>query len=448
MSKRKSTSSTDPAATDTDPAVAGDDAALDERKSASATAELNEPAVEPKSEDTAEVAAEAAVAEASASADDASQAESTTEVSASTKNVTAAETDADLPPAPAPRRPWFALLNLLLIIALASAAAYYWREQQKLDAAYQADIGELRQQVQQKANSSELRSDLQANLKSGLSPLEGELGKLESKVDELGLEQKSLRESSETLYKLFGRDRNEWQLAEVEYLMRVAQHQLILQDDFVGAAITLQAASDRIGLTGDPGLLPVRVQISEEIADLKTRRRPDLVGMTLILAQLGRQVRSLKPGFAVRVDQPIDAPSATNQLAADDWLARFNVFLNSLISIRKESTQPSEIEANVMDVASALEDNLKLARWAVLERDARQYQMLLERSLRLFREFYDLDDVDNNDFMTQLQDLQKMVINPEKPDITGSLREMQRILSQRENAPTPATEPATGDSNG
>jgi len=41
------------------------------------------------------------------------------------------------------------------------------------------------------------------------------------------------------------------------------------------------------------------------------------------------------------------------------------------------------------------------------------------------------------------------VINPEKPDITGSLREMQRILSQRENAPPPAAaEPATGDSNG
>ena len=30
-----------------------------------------------------------------------------------------------------------------------------------------------------------------------------------------------------------------------------------------------------------------------------------------------------------------------------------------------------------------------------------------------------------------------MVIKPDKPDITGSLRELQRILSQRENAPQP-----------
>ena len=37
--------------------------------------------------------------------------------------------------------------------------------------------------------------------------------------------------------------------------------------------------------------------------------------------------------------------------------------------------------------------------------------------------------------MTQLQELQKTVLKPEKPDISGSLYELQRILSQRENAP-------------
>ena len=110
--------------------------------------------------------------------------------------------------------------------------------------------------------------------------------------------------------------------------------------------------------------------------------------------------------------------------------------------MRNEATKPSEIEANSADVGASLEDNLKLARWAVLERDASQYQLLLEQSLRLFREFYDLDNAANHDFMTQLQDLQKMVLKTEKPDITGSLRELQRILSQRENAPSTAPKPA------
>jgi uroporphyrin-3 C-methyltransferase len=343
-----------------------------------------------------------------------------------------AETPSPPPPAVRAGRPWFGLFNLLLILALAGAAGYYWRQQQQLraevEAAYQADVAELQRQIADKASTSRLQSSL--------SPFKGEIDGLDRKLGELELGQQSLRESSEKLYELFGRDKNDWQLAEVEYLMRVAQHKLILQNDFEGAAVTLQAASDLIGFTGDPGLLPVRVMVSEEIADLKTRKRPDLVGMTLMLAQLGRQVRVLHPGFAVRIDETA-TPVAEETIAPDDWLGRFNAFLDSLIKVRREATQPSEIEANVIDVGEALEDNLKLARWAVLERDARQYSLLLDRSISLFREFYDLDNAANHDFMTQLQNLQKMVINPDKPDITGSLRELQRILSQRAIAPQP-----------
>ena len=151
--------------------------------------------------------------------------------------------------------------------------------------------------------------------------------------------------------------------------------------------------------------------ISEEIADLKTRRRADLVGMTLVLAQLGRQVRSLQPGFALRIARRNGRGCTFRYSVADKcrrlaWVVSTS-FIDSLISIRKESSDPTEIEANIVDVAAALEDNLKLARWAVLERDARQYQLLIDRSLQLFREFYDLDNAANHDFMTQLQELQK-----------------------------------------
>jgi uroporphyrin-3 C-methyltransferase len=134
-----------------------------------------------------------------------------------------AETPAETPsPPPVTRagRPWFGLFNLLLILALAGAAGYYWRQQQQLqaesEAAYEADIAELQRQIAGKASTSKLQSSL--------SPFKGEITGLDRKLGELELGQQSLRESSEKLYELFGRDKNDWQLAEVEYLMRVAQH--------------------------------------------------------------------------------------------------------------------------------------------------------------------------------------------------------------------------------
>jgi len=336
--------------------------------------------------------------------------------------------------APTRRLSWLGLFNLVLILVLAGAAAYYWYHQQQSQRDYLKTISELRGQIAIKADSSVIGSSL--------APLRGEIDKLGGKTSELERQQQDLKVASENLFRLFGRDKNAWQLAEVEYLMRVAQHKLILENDFAGAALTLQAASDKIGLTGDSGMLPVRVQISDEIAELKTRKRPDLVGMTLVLAQLSRQVRSLVPGFPSRIGEAMpesalpESPSFATEIQA--WTNRVSGFVDSLVTVRHEATHPTRTEASVVNVGETLADNLKLARWSVLDRDAHQYQLLLDRSIDLFRQFYNLDNAANHDFYSQLQVLQKSAIKPEKPDISGSLRRLQRILASRDTEPAEA----------
>ena len=361
-----------------------------------------------------------------------------------------AEADAKnaLPPPPRrdrPRRPWFGLFNFLLILGLAGAGGYYWylqdRAAKQAVRDYEAAIADLRAQINAKPTNAQLIDEME--------PVRRVLGQFTQQITALETGQESLSQASEKLYELYGRNKNEWQLAEVEYLMRVAQHKLILQDDFAGAAITLQAASDLLGETGDPGMLPVRVRISDEIADLRTRKRADLVGMTLTLAQLSREVLMLQPGFAPRIDEiPAEeapAPEPPPPVEGDqNWLERISSYVDSLVVVRRESLPPTAIEADIVDVGQALSDNLKLARWAVLERDVYHYEMLLERSVKLFREYYDLDNAANADFLGQLTDLQKRVLKPEKPDITGSLREMQRILQRRELEPAEATEATNG----
>ena len=255
-------------------------------------------------------------------------------------------------------------------------------------------------------------------------------------IEQIQQQQKSLQESTEKLYELYGRDESGWQLAEVEYLMRVAQHKLILENDFEGAAITLQAASDRIAATADPGLLPVRVQISDEIAMLKTRSRPDLVGMTLVLSQLSRQIRALTPGYIPRIESAEDKTETDAAVEPDRPLdERVVSFISSLVSIKREDSLPTQTEALVVDIEQTLEDSLKLTRWTVLERDNFQFQRLMQDNVRLFKQYYDLDNAANNDFYSQLLELQKATVKPEKPDINGSFELLKFIMKKRENAP-------------
>jgi uroporphyrin-3 C-methyltransferase len=343
-----------------------------------------------------------------------------------------------IPPRPPRRVPLFGIFNFLLIIGLIVVAVYYWQLQQESASEHSQTISRIDQLLSNKVDRS--------NINSALAPIKSEVAKIVENVGQLQQQQQELLAASEKLYELFGRDESSWKLAEIDYLMRIAQHKLILENDFEGAALALQAASDKIAFTADPGLLPVRVKISEEIAILKTRTRPDLVGMTLLLAQLGQQIYSLKPGFNP-VPQQTDGnleSSAQPPPQSLSMLDRINAFMSSLVSIKRQQSPPTRTESRVVDISETLADNLKLTRWAVLERDAYQFSSLMKNNLNLFKQYYNLDDATNNDFLRQLEHLQKSDIRPEKPIISGSMDMLREIISRRENAPKPA---AAGDNN-
>ncbi len=332
------------------------------------------------------------------------------------------------PPAERPGRrfPWFGLFNFLLILGLIGAAGYYWQLQQKTEVEKQAVLNALKQQIASKAESGQIAS--------AIRPLESGLAEITQRITAQQQQQADLQDSTAQLYKLFGRDQNGWQLAEVEYLMRIAQHKLILENDFEGAALTLQAASDRIASTGDLGLLPVRVEISNEIAKLKTRTRADLVGMTLKLAQLARQIRSLRPGFQPDINEIPKTEAEPDTTPEASFVDQAQSLLNSLVSVKRDTEPaPTQMEALIINVDETLEANLKLTRWSVLERDAVQYRRLMKENIELFRQYYNLDDAANHDFLSQLEALQKAEIKPEKPDIMGSLEMLREIISTRDN---------------
>ena len=341
-----------------------------------------------------------------------------------------------------PRRALLPIFNLLLLLALIAALG----------------IGgfkgwQLFQQIKQQSSNQivELKNELasrptQADLDKSVRSMHQNVQQTSHKIAQLEQGLQSLTAATEKLYELYGRDENGWKLAEVEYLMSVAQHKLVLENDFAGAAKTLNAASNRIADLADPGLLPVRVRINEEIARLKTRERPDLVGMTLTLARLTRQVSSLKPGYQTQPEtEPSTQPETPGEQADPKRPLQQKVmdFVKSLVTIKTDQprAKPASAQADIIDVGQQLEDNLKLTRWALLDRDAFQYSRLMQQNVKMFKQYYDLNNAANAEFYDELLKLQKASIKPQLPDISGSLKLLKEIEQRRESAPQQVTKP-------
>ena len=361
----------------------------------------------------------------------------------------APEADGENPPARPRSRllPVVLILLLLLLAALGAAGWFGWQQWQAL----QAERGDLQQRLQsldQKLQQRLQRSDLE----SALQPLQASVADSRKRVQQMEQKLQSLSDATEKLYELYGRDENGWKLAEVEYLMSVAQHKLVLENDFEGAARTLQAASDRIAELADPGLLPVRVQINREIAALKTRARPDLVGLSLLAARLTRQIRALKPGYQPVEKQaeaePEAEPAAAPSESAGRWDQKALAYLKSLVRVKRNDEDATMVEQTLApEVGQRIEDNLKLIRWSILDRDSFQYRKLVDETLQLFEQYYDLEQAANADFHRSLLELKKADLEPVLPDISGSLRLLKEIEKRREQASEAAVPEAAPESS-
>lgn len=329
------------------------------------------------------------------------------------------------------KRPYLLTIFLFIIVLMIIGGTSYqgWQLFMQNKQQTQSEVQQLKAELAQRATLSQVDS--------GIRTIRQSVKKTDSRLSGLEQGQQALVDSTEKLFELYGRDENGWKLAEVEYLMSIAQHKLVLENDFEGAAKTLNAASNRIAELADPGLLQVRVQINEEIAQLKTRTRADLVGMTLLVSRLTRQISSLKPGYQKQDEQP--EVSVKEKVKADPELPleqQVMKFMTSLFTI-KSSQQKTEktVPIVIIDVTQTLEDTLKLTRWSLLERDANQYKQLMDENVSLFKEYYDLKNAANADFYESLLTLQKSQIKPDLPDITGSLRLLKQIIKKRENEP-------------
>lgn len=217
----------------------------------------------------------------------------------------------------------------------------------------------------------------------------------------------------------------DWKLAELEYLLQVANHRLLMERDVATALELLRSADDILRRLEDMALHGVRAALASEILSLEQTRGADVQGLYLRLDALKRQLKDLalaQPQFAL----PKQAAAASGQDAglgaalADEF--------RSLLRFRRIDAQVRPLLAP--DEALYLEFNLRLmleqAQLAALRRDQAVFSSSLDSARQWVGDHLDAAHPSVQAVGNALAELQQADLNLALPDISASLQELRK----------------------
>ena len=326
--------------------------------------------------------------------------------------------------------PWISVTILLVIIVL--AAGNYWQFQQ----------GQILKQSQAKF------AEQLANATKGIESLDSEISdtsqQQKSLVQKTQLSeqnqqamQATLEQMSQQLKELAiekGKEPLFWRVSEVEYLLSVANHRLILEKDVATAQTALEDADKRLKTIGDPGLIPVRNKVANEISLLKQVNLPDIAGMASQLSSMAVTVENMPFVKSARNLDSMEKPGQPAETEDSIGFVRrvLKDIASGLFTIQR-SDKPIEPLLPPQE-KQFLKHNLNLkieeARIALLNQDTDLFLKNLDAIEQWTRKYFDAQDPAVANLLETVSALTKVELQPALPDISNSLRELRTWMSQ------------------
>lgn len=283
---------------------------------------------------------------------------------------------------------------------------------------------------------------------------QGQLAQLSEQSKNLQLTTNGLAEQLDALKMAItkGGDVNAFPLAEVEYLLRLADTKLRIERNVPSALVALQTAQQRLKSVDERALAPIQTMIGESIGHLHGVKLPEISGLAHKLVEMEEQVKNLpikinsevpdiknkiKPGTKVTISDDPEQP----------WWDRtgeavWNQFKSIVVIRRARSDAPPLIG---VEEEFFLRQNLQLTlesmRAALLRGDAQSYQDSLKLVHTWLNAYFDPQASHVTTFKSELKALEIIDFNPYIPDLTGLNKAFEEIMSQRQ--PIRAVQKAT-----
>jgi uroporphyrin-3 C-methyltransferase len=238
-----------------------------------------------------------------------------------------------------------------------------------------------------------------------------------------------------------GTSSQDWVYAEVEYLVRMANQRVLMEQDANSALQLLQSADEIIRETDGLTAHGLREALARDIAALKAVGSPDIQGVYLELSALVSQVPLLR-----RTLPTYQAPSSTTDQSAEatGYLARFLRLIRHagnklahLVDFRRDEVEIKRILPPKEEyfLRQNLVLKLQIAQMALLEGNQGVFQSALGEAQVWVSDSFDDGNPGTVAMLKSITRLSALQVSVELPDIAGSLKAARSQLVGFKEAP-------------
>ncbi|ANR79600.1 uroporphyrinogen-III C-methyltransferase [Kosakonia sacchari] len=323
-----------------------------------------------------------------------------------------------------------ALSAIAIAIALASGAGLYgWVKQQT--ATLNNNNGELADQVIALQQSQDKQ---RAELEGVIKQQSSELAAAKHQNDVLA---KELNDVQQKVATISGSDAKTWQLAQADFLVKLAGRKLWSDQDVTTAAALLKSADASLADMNDPSLINARRAITDDIASLSTITQVDYDGAILKLNQLSNQIDNLRLADNNDDDSPMDADSSELSGSISEWRVNLQKswqnFMDSFITIRRRDETAVPLLAPNQDIylRENIRSRLLVAAQAVPRHQEETYKQALDNVSTWVRAYYDTDDAATKAFLEEVDKLSQQTIAMDLPESLQSQPILEKLMQTR-----------------
>lgn len=330
---------------------------------------------------------------------------------------------------PSRLRRWPVFFVFLIALGAAGGAGYtYWQ----LDLLRKSQQGELRA-VTQAATAS--LADKVSTLDDALRRQQ-DGARLTSAEQQDAISQLMQRvgNANRRIGEITNVSRQSWMLAEAEYLLRLANQRLVVEQAVQSSLALLKAADSILLQIDDVNLFEVRGVLAKEISSLQAIGKLDIEGVFLQLSALADQSAAL--ALLLPSEESAAGQDAVEQAGASEPAAQSGALgaalqsLFELVQIRQRDVplRPLLTPEQHYYVQQNLRLMLEQAQLALLQRRQPLYQESLASAAQWVGDYYQLNPVAKS-VIASLEELQQLNVAVPLPDISGSLGLLKGYLS-------------------